>query len=96
MSNDNGETRPVRTRYHRVWDAKVRDISGGLTILSPAKGHWISPDKELFVERMIPVRLLCTFAEIKKIAAMTAKYYRQKAVMYYEVSNNVFIDHFEG
>ena len=30
--------RPIRTRFHRVWDGKVRDISGGLTITPPVSG----------------------------------------------------------
>jgi hypothetical protein len=86
--------KPVRTRYHRVWDGKVREIAHGLTILRPAKGHWISPGGELFVERMIPVRIMCTEEEIDKIADITAKYYAQEAVMYYEVSDKVIIKHY--
>jgi len=31
--------RPYRTRFHRVWDAKVRALTGGLTILTPVKGQ---------------------------------------------------------
>lgn len=89
-----GKEKPVRTRYHRVWDKKIREMSGGMTILGPAKGAWHSPDNKLFIERMIPVRFMATFEEVKKIAAMTAKYYNQKAVMYYEISSRVFIDHF--
>ena len=88
--------KPVRTRYHRVWDEKVRSISRGLTVLTPAKGQWISPDGELFVERMIPVRIACTRDDIDKIADMTAKYYEQEAVMYYRVSDIVVIKHFGG
>lgn len=87
--------KPIRTRYHRVWDQKVREISSGLTILQPAKGHWVSPSGELFVERMIPVRIYCTEVEIEKIADMTAKYYNQEAVMYYSVSTKVMIKHYE-
>jgi hypothetical protein len=39
-----GETRYYTTRYHRVWDSKVRAITGGLTILPPTKGQWVSPE----------------------------------------------------
>jgi hypothetical protein len=87
--------KPVRTRFHRVWDNKVREISKGLTILNPAKGQWISPDGELFEERMIPVRVACTSEEIVKIADMTAAYYNQKAVMFYKISSEVHIKHYE-
>jgi hypothetical protein len=33
-----GGKKPIHTRYHKVWDAKVRAITGGLTVLTPAKG----------------------------------------------------------
>ena len=64
----------VSTRYHKVWDKKVREISGGLTILRPAKGHWTSPSNEVFVERMIPVRIYCTKDEIMKIFSRRVRF----------------------
>lgn len=78
-------------RYHRVWDEKVRAISGGLTILRPAIGQWISPNGELFKERMIPVRVACTENQIREIALFTKGYYNQLAVMYYRVADMVVV-----
>lgn len=86
--------RPIRTRFHKVWDEKVRAVTGGLTILAPAKGQWVSPQGELFAERMIPVRIACNEEQIEKIADMTAKYYEQHAVLFYQVSANVRIKHY--
>ena len=86
--------RPIRTRFHRVWDARVRAITGGLTILAPAKGQWVSPQGELLAERMIPVRIVCTPEQIEQIADMTAAYYEQLAVLFYQVSDNVRIKHY--
>ncbi len=86
--------RPFRTRFHRVWDAKVRAISGGLTICVPAKGQWVSPDGVLFAERMIPVRIACTEQQIEQIADLTANYYDQNAVLYWLVSERVVIKHY--
>lgn len=83
--------KPIRTRYHRVWDAKVREITGGLTVLPVAKGQWVSGDGELFSERMIPVRIACTEEQIQKIIDMTIKYYDQLAVMAYRISDKVII-----
>jgi hypothetical protein len=83
--------KPYRTRFHRVWDAKVRAVSNGLTILTPAKGQWVSPKGDLFNERMIPVRIACTDAQIEEIAQLTMEYYDQLAVMYYRVSDDVRI-----
>lgn len=83
--------RPIKTRYHRVWDAKIREISGGLTIMSPAKGQWVAPNGELFAERMIPVRIIATEDQINQIIDLTMKYYDQEAVLAYQISNNVIL-----
>lgn len=88
--------KPVRTRFHKVWDKKVQDIAGGLSILKPIKGKWVSPDKELFTERMIPVRIACTLSQIVEIADLTASYYNQKAVMYYRISDFVIIKEYDA
>lgn len=79
--------RPIRTRFHRVWDEKVRAISGGLTVLTPAVGQWVNPDGHLFKERMIPVRIMCSREDIETIIDMTIEYYEQEAVLAYCVSS---------
>ena len=80
-------------KFHKVWDDKVKKISGGLTILRTAKGHWQNPKGKLFVEKMIPVRIYCTKKEINKIIALTMDYYNQEAVMAYKISNEVIVKH---
>ena len=82
--------KPCRTRYHRVWDAKVRAITGGLTILRPAIGQWVH-DNKLYKERVIPVRIACSTEQIHQIIDITIAYYKQIAVMAYRVSDNVII-----
>ena len=81
---------------HREWDQRVRQISGGLTVLSPACGQWVSPSNQLFEEWMIPVRIACERNQIETIADMTAAYYSQQAVMYYRISDEVVIKHYES
>ncbi len=83
--------RPIRTRQHRVWDNQVRKITGGLTIMPPVRGQWISQDDELYQERMIPVRIACTREQMDTIADMTAKFYQQIAIMFYHISSEVVI-----
>jgi hypothetical protein len=83
--------RPIKTRFHRVWDSKVRTITGGLTILPVSKGQWVSPNGELFVERMIPVRIACSHEQIEQIITMTIKYYEQLAVMAYLIADEVIL-----
>lgn len=85
--------KPYTTRYHRVWDAKVRAITGGLTILTPAKGQWVSPDGELFMERMIPVRIMATRPQIDTIIDLTMEYYDQLAVLCSKVADEVILRH---
>lgn len=80
------------TRYHRVWDSKVRAITGGLTVMAPARGQWINPmTGDLFQERMIPVRIMATRDEIEKIVELTLKYYNQIAVLCYKISDEVIL-----
>lgn len=83
--------KPFRTRYHKVWDTKVQAISGGLTILTPAYGKWVSPTGTEFHERMIPVRIVATRDEIEKIVDMTIVYYDQLAVLAYKISEEVIL-----
>ena len=90
-----GDTlKPIRTRHHKKWDARIQAISGGMTILSSARGKWTFQGIE-YPEKVIPVRIMCTEAQMKKIVDITLSHYRQKAVMYYVLSNQVFIVHAE-
>ena len=89
------EGKGMRTRYHRVWDEKVRAITGGLSIIPPIKGQWVSGEGELFKERMIPVRVACSREQMETIADMTAEYYKQKAIMFYLISDNVTIKKYD-
>lgn len=82
---------PFRTRFHRIWDAKVYKITGGMTIHMPTKGRWVAPDGTLFAERMIPVRIACNREQIVEILKMTMEFYGQLAVMGFKVSEDVII-----
>jgi hypothetical protein len=91
LSKTGEERKFYHTRYHKVWDDKVRAISGGLTIMSPVKGQWMCPQGNLFRERMIPVRIIATEEEINKIVDMTLVYYDQLAVLCYKISDTVIL-----
>lgn len=93
VPTERGNGRFYTIRYHKIWDGKVRAISGGLTILHPVKGNWISGAGELFVERMIPVRIACSREQIQKIMDITLNYYNQLAVLAYKVSDECLIKH---
>lgn len=84
----------IHSSFHREWDSRVRKITGGLTVLQmPAKGQWVSTNGELFIERMIPVRIMATPEKMSDIVIMTATYYNQQAVMYYRISDEVWVYH---
>lgn len=84
----NGRTIPER--FHRVWDKEVEKVSGGITLNPSAKGRWIHQGKRI-EERMIPVRILCTEAEINTIIDFTLRYYDQTAVLAYRISDKVIL-----
>ena len=87
---NNGTKIPVP--FHQGWDAKVREISGGLTIRKPERGQWVHPEsKALFAERMIPVKFMGTREEADRIADMTLEYYDQEAVMCYKIAEEVIM-----
>ncbi len=82
----------IELSHHRKWDEKVRAITGGMTILGSAKGLWVNPAGKLFEDRMIPVRIICTHAELDAIIDITLEHYPdQEAVMAYLVSEEVII-----
>jgi hypothetical protein len=92
MYGDNNK--PISTKHHRAWDSVVRSITGGLTILAVAKGQWVNKDdKKLYVERVIPVRIMCTEKQFQKIVKFSLSHYRQKAIMFYKISDEVQIQY---
>ena len=86
----------IKVKYHRIWDDYVRNLISGLTIMRPVKGQWIDKiTNRMYSEPMIPVRIACTPNDLVNIADFTAKHYNQKAVMYYKISDEVFIRKYE-
>jgi hypothetical protein len=92
-----GDTlKPIRTAHHKEWDKYIQTITGGLTILSSAKGKWIYKGVE-YPEKIIPVRVMVEETQtiektqINKIINFTLRHYRQNAVMYYVISREVEI-----
>jgi len=81
--------------HHKEWDEFVKNLTGGVTVLKTAKGQWVSPDGELFIDRMIPCRIACTWEELSVIIDFTIEHYSQEAVMAYKISDDVIIRHRE-
>ncbi len=78
--------RPYTLWYHRKWDAKVNEICGGLTIMTPVRGQW-SQGGGVVAERMIPVRILADDRTMEKVVALTLEHYDQLAVLAYKISD---------
>ena len=88
--DNNGNEIPVS--HHQKWDDKIKDIAGGLTINKKSRGIWISQTGTIFKEEMIPVLVYCSYHDISSvIAVITKRHYDQEAVMFYKVSDEVYI-----
>lgn len=87
----------VPVSYHSQWDAKVIKITNGLTVMTPVKGCWVNPEfKQTTIrERMIPVMIMATAEQMEVISDITAEHYRQMAIMYYRMSDQVHIRHYK-
>jgi hypothetical protein len=79
--------------HHKEWDAYVKKLTGGVTIMKVAKGEWVSPTGKLYVDRMIPCRIVCTEEQISDIIDFTIEHYKQEAVLAYRISTNVILRH---
>ena len=79
------------TRHHKVWDSYVRKLAGGLTIFAPSKGKWTNENNQVVEEKVLPVNIACTKEVFDKIISFTMNHYDQDALMYYKVSDEVFI-----
>lgn len=90
---EDNDKKGFRERYHRVWDAYVKKVSGGLTIHQPAKGKWVGPDGTVFEDRMIPVTFIATREEAQKICEHTLTYYKQEAVLCYKLADDFILLH---
>lgn len=90
--------RNIPIPWHKRWDEYVRNITGGLTILKPARGEWISDiTGSVHREKMIPVRIATTEELMNKIAEFTCMFYCQEIVLFYEISTKViFCRHTEN
>lgn len=89
------ERRLIKLKIGRKFDKFVRKLTGGLTILSPAKGSWVF-NNTLFEERVIPVKISCTRKQLDNIVEFTLRHYRQKCVMAYKISNEIILKYGEG
>ena len=79
--------------HHKEWDEFVKDISGGVTIMKTAKGEWLSPTGELYIDKMIPCRIACSWEELSVIIDFTIEHYKQEAVLAYKISDDVILRH---
>jgi len=93
-ASDN-KTQKFTYEHHKQWDAFVKKTTGGVTIMKTAKGQWVNPDGKLYVDRMIPCRIVCNEEQISEIMDFTIEHYKQEAVLAYRVSTNVILRHKE-
>lgn len=87
----NNKNEEFTYEHHKAWDDFVKSITNGITIMKTAKGQWISPTGQLYVDKMIPCRIICTELQILKIIDFTIEHYNQEAVLAYKISDNVIL-----
>ncbi len=79
----------IPMEHHGIFDAEVRKISGGMTILRSAIGEWGETR-----ERVIPVRFMAYESEVHSLMIFAHRHYKQKAIMAYKLSSDIMI--YEG
>ena len=79
--------------HHKAWDEFVKNLTGGLTIMKTAKGQWMSSSGELYTDKMIPCRIVCTKKQINVIIDFTIEHYNQEAVLAFRISDFVILRH---
>jgi hypothetical protein len=79
--------------HHKAWDEFVKNLTGGVTVMKTAKGQWVNPIGKLYLDRMIPCRIICTKEQITKIIDFTIKHYNQEAVLAFKFSDTVILRH---
>jgi hypothetical protein len=79
--------------HHKAWDEFVKNLTGGVTVMKTAKGQWVNPIGKLYLDRMIPCRIICTKEQITKIIDFTIKHYNQEAVLAFKISDTVILRH---
>lgn len=89
----NNKDKEFTYEHHKAWDAFVKDLAGGVTIMKTAKGQWVSPEGELYKDRMIPCRIVCNKKQIIKIIDFTIQHYDQEAVLAFKISEEVILRH---
>jgi hypothetical protein len=89
----NGKKKEFSYKHHKEWDAFVKNLTNGVTVMKTAKGQWISPHGQLYLDRMIPCRIICTKEQIIKIIDFTIQHYDQEAVLAFKISDDVIMRH---
>jgi hypothetical protein len=89
----NNKDKEFSYEHHKEWDAFVKKITGGVTVMKTAKGEWLSPIGRLHIDRMIPCRIMCNKKQIIKIIDFTIEHYNQEAILAYRISDNVIMRH---
>ena len=89
----NNKDKEFTYEHHKAWDEFVKNLAGGVTIMKTAKGQWVSPNGELYLDRMIPCRIICNKKQIIEIIDFTIKHYNQEAVLAFKISDTVILRH---
>lgn len=89
--SDNNGTEFTAEKYQQ-WGDTVLSYTTGFTQYPTCLGYWINPEtKYPQIEEVIPVKIWCFKETIQAIAAFTKTHFEQKEVMFYELSEKVYM-----
>ena len=88
LNNNDGEVFPIEK--HHEWDKFIADNCGGLTLLPSLVGKF-GVDKDIIEDKVKPVMVACTRAQIIGVLDYTRRFYDQKGVLAYKISDDVLI-----
>jgi len=75
--------KPIKTKYHKALDEKLKDIENDIVILVPTKMKWSTKNTDY-----IPIRII-TNSKIDKLFEVITEHY-DTTVTIYKVSSKVF------
>lgn len=82
---------PFTIKFHKEWDKYVRNLTGGLTVCPQTKGQWTNESGDLFIEKMIPVKIVTTRERMEWVVTFTKDYYNQEAILAYRISSEFIL-----
>lgn len=81
----------VPANNHDTLVAWIRGLCGGVTVCPRVDGHWVGEGGKLYVEQMLPVRMVTTQEQAVRIATVVRDTFRQECVFLAVIGDVTFV-----